>query len=70
MKVARDASDMASYDQALAEIQQILSHDDPAAIYFAQPEFVVVHRADVEGYVMNRVVSALFDWYALSRKTK
>jgi len=42
----------------------------PAAIYFAQPEFVVVHRADVDGYVMNRVVSALFDWYALSRKTK
>ena len=31
---------MASYDQALAEIQQILSDDDPAAIYFAQPEWI------------------------------
>ncbi len=61
---------MSSYDEALAEIQQILSYDDPAAIYFAQPGFVVVRRADVDGYVMNQVVSALFDWYALSRKTK
>ena len=28
---------MASYDQALAEIQQILSHDDPAAISLPNP---------------------------------
>jgi peptide/nickel transport system substrate-binding protein len=68
LKVARDASDTASYDEALAEIQQILSSDDPAAIYFAQPEFVVVLRSDVDGYVMDQVISALFDWYALSRR--
>jgi peptide/nickel transport system substrate-binding protein len=64
---ARDAADEATYERALEEIQRILSDDDPAAIYFAQPEWITVLRADVDGYVMNPVVSSLFDWYALSR---
>lgn len=67
LSVAKDAADEASYDQALADVQRILSDDDPAAIYFAQPEWITVLRADIGGYVMNEVVSSLFDYYALHR---
>ncbi len=67
LSAARDAADETSYDEALAEIQQILSDDDPAAIYFAQPEWTTVLRANVGGYVMNRVTSSLFDYHALHR---
>jgi peptide/nickel transport system substrate-binding protein len=64
---ARDAPDEATYDKALGDVQQILTTVDPAAIYFAQPEWITVLRANISGFVMNPVVSSLFDWYALSR---
>lgn len=64
---ARDAVDEASYDSALAEIQRIVTDANPAAVYFAQPEWITVLRADVGGYVMNEIGGSLFDYYALHR---
>jgi peptide/nickel transport system substrate-binding protein len=67
LDTARNAADDTSYDRAMADIQRILSGDDPAAIYFAQPEWITVLRPDISGYVMNPIVSSLFDYYALHR---
>jgi peptide/nickel transport system substrate-binding protein len=64
---ARDAVDDASYDSALAEIQRIVTDENPAAIYFAEPEWITVLRADVGGYVMNEIGGAQLDYYALYR---
>jgi hypothetical protein len=51
----------------LADAQQIVGYDDPAAIYFAQPEWITTLRRDVEGFIANRVVSGIIDYYALRR---
>jgi ABC-type transport system substrate-binding protein len=67
LHAAQDAADEATYDEALAELQRIVTDDDPAAIYFAQPEWITVLRAEIGGYVMNPVLSSHFDYYALHR---
>ncbi|HEX5497571.1 MAG TPA: ABC transporter substrate-binding protein [Thermomicrobiales bacterium] len=68
MDQARDAVDPAAYQKAIAEVQQILSRDDPPAIYYIQPQWVTVVRKDVEGFVFNPIYVGTFDWYRLGRK--
>lgn len=53
---ARTAAAEPAYLSALGEIQQIVTRDDPAAIYYAQPEWLTVLRGDVEGFVPDLVV--------------
>lgn len=65
---ARDAKDSSSYQSALSEIQQIVTRDDPAAIYYAQPEWLTVLRADIGGYASDLVVGEIMDFYALYRR--
>jgi peptide/nickel transport system substrate-binding protein len=65
LAIARDAPDEASYLDALAKAQQIVANDDPAGIYFAQPEWITVLRQDVGGFVHNPVVGSILDYYAL-----
>jgi peptide/nickel transport system substrate-binding protein len=67
LNAARDAADEASYGAALAEVQRIVSDENPAGIYFAQPEWITVLRADVGGYIMNEIGGSLLDYYALYR---
>lgn len=67
LAVARDAADDETYMTALAEIQQIVTLDDPAAIYFAQPETLTVMRREIQGYVPDTVNSGIFDYYRLFR---
>ena len=64
---ARDAEDDATYTHALSQIQQIVTKDDPASIYIAQPEWTTVHRHDLAGYVPHAIIGELFDFYSLSR---
>jgi hypothetical protein len=64
---ARDASDAASYQAALGEIQQIVTWDDPAAIYMTQAEWLTVLRQDVGGYAPDLVTSGIIDFYELHR---
>lgn len=66
---ARDAADESTYHASLAEVQQIVTHDDPAAIYYAQPEWLTVLRRDIDGFAPNLVVGEIIDFYALSRRT-
>ena len=65
---ARDAADTTSYQAALSEIQQIVTRDDPAAIYLAQPQWLTVLRRDVGGFVPDLVVGEIVDFYALYRE--
>lgn len=67
LEQTRTAGDEQSYLASLAEIQQIVTRDDPAAIYYAQPEWLTVLRRDVAGFTPDLVVGDLVDFYALYR---
>jgi peptide/nickel transport system substrate-binding protein len=66
---ARDAGDDQTYRQTLAEIQQIVTRDDPAAIYYAQQEWITVVRKEIAGVVVNPIVSEIHDFYGFSRNS-
>ena len=64
---ARDATDPATYDQALAEAQQILSRDDPPAMYYLQPQWSTVLHRDIQGFVFNPIYVGTF-FFGLRRE--
>jgi ABC-type transport system substrate-binding protein len=66
----RSAADSFAYQQALDEIQQIVTHDDPAAIYLAQPEWLTVLRQNIAGFAPNLVTSEIIDFYGLRRRSR
>jgi peptide/nickel transport system substrate-binding protein len=65
---AKDASDLDAYNKALAEAQQIVTRDDPAAIYYAQAPQETPLRDDIVGFVANPINIGTYDFYKLSRK--
>lgn len=64
---AKDAPDAATYRTALAEAQQIVTRDDPAAIYYAQPPQENVLNRTVGGFVANPINLGTYDFYKLHR---
>jgi peptide/nickel transport system substrate-binding protein len=64
---ARDAADATTYQAALSDIQQIVTRDDPAAIYIAQAQWLTVLRRDVAGFAPNLVTSGIIDFAGLRR---
>jgi peptide/nickel transport system substrate-binding protein len=68
LEQARNAAGEESYLSSLKEIQQIVTRDDPAAIYYAQPEWLTVLRRDIDGFTPDSVVGDLVDFYALHRR--
>lgn len=70
LEQARTAVDDAAYLAALAEIQMIVTRDDPAAIYYAQPEWLTVVRRDIAGFAPNPVVGGIVDFYGLRRTSR
>jgi peptide/nickel transport system substrate-binding protein len=64
---SRDAADPTTYNEALAEVQQILSRDDPPAIYYIQPLWTTVLRKDVTGFVFNPIYIGTYDFYGMHR---
>ncbi|HEX5500798.1 MAG TPA: ABC transporter substrate-binding protein, partial [Thermomicrobiales bacterium] len=65
---AKDAADLDVYKKALAEAQQIVTRDDPAAIYYAQAPQETPLRDDIAGFVANPINIGTYDFYKLSRK--
>ena len=53
--------------RALREAQQILSRDDPPAIYYAQPEWITVLRRDIVGFDFNPIYIGTYDFHKLNR---
>ena len=64
-----DTADTEQYLSALAEVQQILSRDDPPAIYFLQRQWTNVLRKDIAGFVFNPINIGTYDFYRLNRAT-
>jgi peptide/nickel transport system substrate-binding protein len=64
----RDEPDPAKYQAALSEIQQIISRDDPPAIYYMQRQWTTALRNDIEGFVFNPINIGTFNFYTMSRK--
>jgi len=64
---ALDATDPATYEKALTEAQQILSRDDPPAIYYLQPQWSTVLRSDIQGFAFNPIYVGTFDFFGLRR---
>jgi peptide/nickel transport system substrate-binding protein len=69
LEEAKSARDEARYFAALAEIQQIATRDDPAAVYVAQVQWPSVLRRDLVGFDLNLIVPEIVDFYALHRES-
>jgi peptide/nickel transport system substrate-binding protein len=65
MAEARDAADEETFGRAMAEVQQIVSRDDPPAVYYAQRQWITAVRSDLEGFVFNPIYVGTYDLYAL-----
>lgn len=63
----RDTADPAQYLSALSEVQQILTRDDPPAIYYLQRQWPTVMRKDIAGFVFNPINIGTYDFYWLNR---
>jgi peptide/nickel transport system substrate-binding protein len=68
LEEAKSTADEARYLSALAEVQQIVTRDDPTAIYVAQTEWPTVLRRDLGGFDLNLVEPSIVDFYALHRQ--
>lgn len=67
LAAASNAVDESSYMESIAQVQQTVTRDDPAAIYFAQCQTLLVLRDEIQGFVPDRVNAGIFDYYRLSR---
>ncbi len=68
LQEAKDAPDPAAYEGAVAEAQQLVTRDDPAAIYISQGVQETALRQDVAGLVLNPINIGTYDFYRLSRE--
>lgn len=69
LDAANEAPDSDTYREIMADIQRIVTYDDPAGIYFALPEWITVLRHDIGGFQLHPVVSSRLDYYALHRRS-
>ena len=69
LEETKSPPDEARYLSALAEIQQIVTRDDPAAIYVAQVQWPTVMRRDLARFNLNLIVPEFIDFYALHRES-
>lgn len=66
-EATRDEPDPAKYQAALSEIQQIISRDDPPAIYYMQRQWTTVLRKGIEGFVFNPINIGTYNFHSLTR---
>ena len=69
LKASHDAANPEDYQTAMSEIQQILSRDDPSAIYYAEPEWTTTMRKDIQGFFLNPINLGTYNLYKLHRGT-
>ncbi len=61
-------ADPAKYQDDLNQIQQIISQDDPPAVYYMQKQWTTVLRKDIQGFYFNPINIGTYDFWAMSRK--
>ncbi|HEU5430817.1 MAG TPA: ABC transporter substrate-binding protein [Thermomicrobiales bacterium] len=64
---AKSAADPVAYQKALSELQNLISRDDPAGIYYVQIQWTTILRRDIAGFFTNPVATGLYDFYRMSR---
>jgi peptide/nickel transport system substrate-binding protein len=64
---AETAPTIDDYALALSRLQQIVSHDDPPAIYYIQPTWTTVLRKNVTGFVFNPITIGTYDFWTMGR---
>ena len=67
LDVSKNAPDEATYMTAIAEMQQILSKDDPPSVYYVEPPWVVYFRNGINGIFINPVNIGTYNYWAMSR---
>ena len=67
MASALEAPTEEAYLAALAEVQRIVSEEDPPAVYFRQIVYSTVLRSDVQGFVFNPINIGTYDLWSLRR---
>jgi peptide/nickel transport system substrate-binding protein len=65
---ARDAATLEEYGVAMSELQQIISRDDPPAVYFSEPEYLTVMQRDIQGVTFNPFNLGTYDFHKLYRE--
>ncbi|HEY7029777.1 MAG TPA: ABC transporter substrate-binding protein [Thermomicrobiales bacterium] len=68
LQQAHDAADLDTYQKVLSQAQQILSRDDPPAIYYAEPLWITIIRNDINGFFFNPINIGTYNFWAMSRK--
>jgi peptide/nickel transport system substrate-binding protein len=69
MAQAEHFKDEAQLDTLMKEIQNILTEQDPPAIYYGQPIYYTVLRADIGGFYPNPLYLASYPFYSMYRKS-
>ncbi len=63
-------TDPAKLKEMWAEVQRIITVDDPAGLWVEDPLERSIIRKDIEGHVYNAIYAVTFDYWALSRKAQ
>jgi peptide/nickel transport system substrate-binding protein len=67
MTIAAETTDQQAYQDAIFEVQEIVTYDDPAAIYYLQREWTTVLRKTVANFVANPINIGTYDYWKLRR---
>jgi peptide/nickel transport system substrate-binding protein len=66
MDTARDAPDEETYMGAIAEVQQIITEEDPAAIYYLEIPWTVQFRNHVSGIFVNPIYIGTYNFWKMT----
>ncbi len=69
MAQAKHFKDEAELDTLMKEIQNILTEQDPPALYYGQPIYYTVLRKDIGGFYPNPLYLSSFPFYSMYRKS-
>jgi peptide/nickel transport system substrate-binding protein len=67
MAEARDFTDQAQLDALMQEAQNILTEQDPAAIFYGERQYTTVLQGNIQGFVANPLYLDSYNYYQISR---
>ncbi|CAN5567429.1 hypothetical protein BH23CHL5_BH23CHL5_01060 [soil metagenome] len=67
---ARDAVDEETYLDANAQVQQIISEQDPPAVYYAEMPWTMQFRREIQGVFVNPINIGTYNFWSMSRSTE
>jgi peptide/nickel transport system substrate-binding protein len=67
MSAAEHYTDEAELDELMKEAQNILTEQDPPAIYFGERQYTTVLQKSIQGFIANPLYLDAYNFYQLSR---